>query len=180
MAGIAPLGFGEFPDDHNPEFMSLRLNAMGNSFLDGIESLPIIGDSRFTTALTSRLRALAQAIKSAARPIFSRFLNVMRPKSTSELGLSAAQHGAVPLGSYSKKNDVLVTSDSLETVAMRLDLVRNAEQRILLSGNYCGGRVFNDFLDAVEQRMAERPALEVFVLSSDELLEEDNIERVQR
>lgn len=70
------------------------------------------------------------------------------------------------LGSVS----ALPTEHSADTEAWREELIKSAEHNIVLSGNYCGGKSFKHFLELIDKRMEEKPALKVVILSSPKFL----------
>lgn len=64
------------------------------------------------------------------------------------------------------KCQVIPTEHSADTELWRKRLIEAAEENIVISGNYCGGNAFIDFLDLIEKRIGERPLLKVVILSS--------------
>ncbi len=55
-----------------------------------------------------------------------------------------------------------------------------AEKRIVLSGNYCGGEPFDEILDIMEQRLAEKPELKIVILMSPRMVQLSNLGRIER
>ncbi|MBP9842055.1 MAG: hypothetical protein KBC64_06490 [Simkaniaceae bacterium] len=64
----------------------------------------------------------------------------------------------------------LPTQHSADTELWRKRLIEAAEENIVISGNYCGGEAFIDFLKLIKKRLQERPHLKVVILSSPTLL----------
>jgi phosphatidylserine/phosphatidylglycerophosphate/cardiolipin synthase-like enzyme len=56
--------------------------------------------------------------------------------------------------------------DPLETFDVKLQMIRQAEQEILISGSYCGRQAFDKVLDEIEKRMEEKPDLRTCILSA--------------
>lgn len=66
--------------------------------------------------------------------------------------------------------EALTTQHSADTELWRKRLIASAEHNIVISGNYCGGEAFIDFLKLIEKRIGERPQLKVVILSSPQFL----------
>lgn len=66
--------------------------------------------------------------------------------------------------------EAIATQHSADTELWRKRLIESAEHNIVISGNYCGGDSFIDFLHLVEKRIQERPQLKVVILSSPQFL----------
>jgi hypothetical protein len=64
------------------------------------------------------------------------------------------------------KCQVIPTEHSADTELWRKRLIEAAEENIVISGNYCGGNAFIDFLNLIEKRIGEKPQLKVVILSS--------------
>lgn len=60
---------------------------------------------------------------------------------------------------------VLPTLHCADTNEMRNELVRKAEHNIVISGNYCGGKPFDELLEIIERRMEEVPSLDVVIIA---------------
>ena len=58
------------------------------------------------------------------------------------------------------------TKHSAETVKWRKRLVKAAKENIVISGNYCGGKTFDDLLDVIREQLEMKPQLKVVILSS--------------
>jgi phosphatidylserine/phosphatidylglycerophosphate/cardiolipin synthase-like enzyme len=68
------------------------------------------------------------------------------------------------------QTEAIATEHSADTELWRKRLIEQAEENIVISGNYCGGNAFVNFLDLVEKRIKERPCLKVVILSSPQFL----------
>jgi phosphatidylserine/phosphatidylglycerophosphate/cardiolipin synthase-like enzyme len=64
------------------------------------------------------------------------------------------------------KCEAIPTEHSADTELWRKKLIKSAEENIVISGNYCGGNAFVDFLDLIEKRIEARPNLKVVIISS--------------
>ena len=76
------------------------------------------------------------------------------------------------------KCEALPTEHCADTEAWREELIKSAEHNIVLSGNYCGGKSFADFLKLVENRMEEKPQLKVVIISSPNFIKNGNLAKV--
>lgn len=78
---------------------------------------------------------------------------------------------AIPLGKFSDDNSGFYTRHAKETSQWKLDLIRNAKQSIELSANFCGGQLFREALDAIEETIErsvkEGGNLQVYFLGTD-------------
>lgn len=98
-------------------------------------------------------------------------INRYRPTpNLSYLKLNAAYHGVTPLGQFNGNNSVLVTSNAKETTEWKLDLMREAKQSIEISGNFCGGPIFDEALDIMEAAVKRDPNFRVHLITSTFLL----------
>lgn len=90
---------------------------------------------------------------------------------TSTLPYAKREQKCPSLDQYDDKiKDCYVFEDTLETYKAKHDLIKNAEQEILLSGSYCGKEALDETLDLIEERMKEKPNLRVCILSSTRFL----------
>ncbi len=69
-------------------------------------------------------------------------------------------------------------TNGVDAFDKKLELIKNAESSIVLSGNYCGGAPFDEVLDAMEERLTEKPDMKIVVLSSPRFITESNRERL--
>ncbi len=102
------------------------------------------------------------------------------PKSPECLDLSPEKFNLPALNhpsnlSYRAK----ISSNSTESNGWKLELIKNAEQNIFLSGSYCGGEIFDQALRLIEEKMQQKPHLKTFIISSDFYLTNDNREHLQ-
>lgn len=77
------------------------------------------------------------------------------------------------------KCEALPTEHSADTEIWRKDLIEAAEHNIVVSGNYCGGKSFTDFLSLIEKRIVEKPNLKVVILSSPNFIKNGNLKKIQ-
>lgn len=75
--------------------------------------------------------------------------------------------------------EALPTEHCADTEVWREDLIKAAEHNIVISGNYCGGTSFANFLKLVEKRMEEKPALKVVILSSPNFIKNGNLAKIE-
>lgn len=66
----------------------------------------------------------------------------------------------------SQKVTAIPTEHSADTVFWRKELIKSAKHNIVLSGNYCGGKSFDEFLELIETQMEEQQELKVVIISS--------------
>ncbi len=76
--------------------------------------------------------------------------------------------------------EMLVCEDTMESFEWKKKLIAAAEHNIVLSGNYCGGKTFDEVLDLIYIRMQKKPHLKVIIISSDKFITHDNQERINR
>lgn len=80
---------------------------------------------------------------------------------------------------WTKDNALLITKSASETNEWKLELIKNAESSIEISGSISGGKVFRDALRAVEDRIKERKDLKVHILTTSDLLEEEDKQLIE-
>jgi len=78
----------------------------------------------------------------------------------------------------SNRYSAICCKDSIESNAMKFELIRAAKHCISLSGCYCGGDIFDSALDLMQERMTELPNLQIFLLSSSVWLNASNYKRL--
>jgi len=76
------------------------------------------------------------------------------------------------------------TKDCKDTVEWRKKLIEAANHNILVSGNYCGDKIFDDFLELIKSQMGSKPDLKVIILSSPNFIKRkkqkfDNIKKLE-
>jgi phosphatidylserine/phosphatidylglycerophosphate/cardiolipin synthase-like enzyme len=64
------------------------------------------------------------------------------------------------------KTQAFATEHSADTEYWRKKMLASAEHNIILSGNYCGGKSFDEHLDIIIKRLTEKPQLKVVIISS--------------
>ena len=143
--------------------------------LTGIAIVPIVGFSisgMAVAALTSSslLAALSSVVyyKYCKNALFG-ILNKIIEKidMPTELG----KFGAC---------DTLVCEDTMESFAWKKKLIESAEHNIVLSGNYCGGRSFDEILELINKRMEVNSKLKVVIISSDNFISESNKKNIEQ
>jgi phosphatidylserine/phosphatidylglycerophosphate/cardiolipin synthase-like enzyme len=77
----------------------------------------------------------------------------------------------IRVGQWTKGNSAFVTQSSQETIEWKLEFVKSANHSIEISGSICGGEVFRETLFAIEDRIKQRPNLQVYLLTTPDLLE---------
>lgn len=78
------------------------------------------------------------------------------------------------LGQSVNVQNVYVTEDSVETTEIKKELIMTAKQEILISGSYCGGKIFDEMLDLIEQRLESEKKLNCRILSSTRFITNKN------
>lgn len=68
--------------------------------------------------------------------------------------------------------DVIATTDSKDTDEWRKRLIRVAEHNIVISGNYCQGKAFDELLQTIDMRMSEVKDLKVVIIGHPKYLQE--------
>jgi len=66
------------------------------------------------------------------------------------------------------------TEHSADTELWRKKLIASAKKNILISGNYCGGKAFDNLLDDIAKRFEEVPNLKVVIIGSPHFITKDN------
>jgi hypothetical protein len=93
---------------------------------------------------------------------------------------NAAEANKFEISGSKGKCEALPTDHCADTELWREELIKGAEHNILVSGNYCGGKSFAKFLDAVEARIKEKPNLKVVIISSPNFIQNGNLDKVKR
>ncbi|NGX58449.1 MAG: Cardiolipin synthase [Chlamydiae bacterium] len=73
-----------------------------------------------------------------------------------------------------KEVQTLVIPNSKESFEWKKKLIENAEKRIILSGNYCGDKCFDEILDIIREKMETKPELKIVIISSPKFLKESS------
>ncbi len=73
------------------------------------------------------------------------------------------------------KTEMIPTKHCADTQEWRKKLIKAAEHNIVLSGNYCGGRAFDEILDLIKEQMDIKPNLHVVILSAPKFLKDEMI-----
>lgn len=69
-------------------------------------------------------------------------------------------------------SSVVPTLHCADTQEWRKRLIRAASQQIILSGNYCGGKAFDEILALIDSRMDRIPTLKVVILGHPEFIQD--------
>lgn len=87
--------------------------------------------------------------------------------STSLLGYQniVKEKGLPKFGEWRVASGLYLFKDCKEAYQTKLAMIQNAEEEILISGSYCGRKAFKEILDLLEQRMAEKVNLRVFIIT---------------
>jgi phosphatidylserine/phosphatidylglycerophosphate/cardiolipin synthase-like enzyme len=72
-----------------------------------------------------------------------------------------------------------VLTDSVQGNQMKLDLIRAAEQSIVMSGCYLGGRVFDTMLDLMAAKLRSTPELNILLTGSEHMIQPSNWDRIK-
>jgi phosphatidylserine/phosphatidylglycerophosphate/cardiolipin synthase-like enzyme len=75
--------------------------------------------------------------------------------------------------------EAIPTEHSADTELWRKKLIASAKKNILISGNYCGGKAFDNLLDDIAKRFEEAPNLKVVIIASPHFITKDNKARIQ-
>ncbi len=78
------------------------------------------------------------------------------------------------------QNNILITKDSQESLYWKKKLIQSALHSIELSGSYCGGEVFDEFILLIEERLHNLPELDVYILSVSDMITLKNRKNIQR
>lgn len=70
------------------------------------------------------------------------------------------------------------TNDSIESNTWKLKLLENAQENIVLSGCYCGGKVFDRALSIIEEKLSSNHKMQVYILSSDIWITSSNRKKI--
>jgi phosphatidylserine/phosphatidylglycerophosphate/cardiolipin synthase-like enzyme len=81
--------------------------------------------------------------------------------------------------SVSQDSSAIVCRDSSEANQYKLELIRHAKKSVVMSGCYCGGRIFDQALDIILEKLQEDPHFDVKILASEFMLTSSNWERIK-
>lgn len=76
-------------------------------------------------------------------------------------------------------NSGFATKDSIETHALKLDAIRNANSTICYAGCYFGGLAAQEVLDAIALRLQEKPHLSALLIVGDLFLDQKVIDQME-
>lgn len=83
-------------------------------------------------------------------------------------------------GELIQNSEAAVTKHAAETTQIKCDLIRQAKQSVMLSGNFCGGKPFQDALKAMREALRASPKLQIHLLASEELLEGADVKALEQ
>ncbi|HEV3270100.1 MAG TPA: phospholipase D-like domain-containing protein [Candidatus Rhabdochlamydia sp.] len=68
--------------------------------------------------------------------------------------------------------------NTIESFAWKKELIQAAKHNIVLSGNYCGGKAFDEILSIIKAQLEKKPRLKVVILSSNKFIDQSNHEKI--
>lgn len=74
---------------------------------------------------------------------------------------------------------VIATANCRDTQAWRKKLIQTAQHNIVISGNYCDGKEFDDILNCIALRMKEVPELRVVIIAHPKFVRDDPSKHVK-
>lgn len=72
----------------------------------------------------------------------------------------------------------IASQNTIESFEWKKTLVRAANHNIVLSGNYCGGKAFDELLSIIKDQIEKKSQLKVVILSSDKFIDPSNHEKI--
>lgn len=75
---------------------------------------------------------------------------------------------------FAAENDILICENGTEMFAWDLEFVKEAEQSIEISACFFGGEILQTLLSTIEERMQERPQLQVHIMATPILMEDED------
>jgi phosphatidylserine/phosphatidylglycerophosphate/cardiolipin synthase-like enzyme len=109
--------------------------------------------------------------------IFDKIINHLFHKYRLDFEPGLNNPAAPALGTF-VKTAVRVSNHATESLEWKKAIISSAKQSIELSGNFVGGEAFRDVLDLMEDRMKLYPELQVHLLMSPDLLESEDLEKL--
>ena len=88
---------------------------------------------------------------------------------------SQAEHMQYWKDNTPSPTEMIPTQHCADTQHWRKKLIESAEHNIVISGNYCGGEAFDEILDLLERRMAQKPDLKVIIIASPNFIKDETI-----
>jgi phosphatidylserine/phosphatidylglycerophosphate/cardiolipin synthase-like enzyme len=95
-------------------------------------------------------------------------------------GEALAFYGIVPFAEEDPNGDSphlhkgFALVDTIESYEWKQRLIQNANESIILSGNYCGGKCFDQILNLISDRMEQAARLKVVILTSPLFITDEN------
>lgn len=72
----------------------------------------------------------------------------------------------------------IACQNTIESFEWKKELIRAAEHTIVLSGNYCGGKAFDELLSIIKVQFKEKPQLKVVILASNKFIDQSNRKKI--
>ncbi|MCB1111229.1 MAG: hypothetical protein H7A37_06760 [Chlamydiales bacterium] len=72
------------------------------------------------------------------------------------------------------ETNFIVCQDSMESFEWKKRLIQAAKKEIILSGNYCGGKAFDEVLELLHDKLKENEKIKVVLLTSTRFVTEEN------
>lgn len=122
-------------------------------------------------------------ILAGATLVFGLSLIFIRKKLSSMRGLKLKQDPKTLLapGELSKKSvSGRVLKNAKEANQVKLDLIKKAKHNVVLSGNYCGGKIFDEMLGVFSEKLEKNPQFKVLMLSSPDFINKNNQKQIVR
>ncbi|KAG6559343.1 Cardiolipin synthase A [Candidatus Rhabdochlamydia oedothoracis] len=74
--------------------------------------------------------------------------------------------------------NAIACQNTMESFEWKKTLIQSADHNIVLSGNYCGGKAFDELLSIVKDQLEKKSQLKVVILSSDKFIDPSNREKI--
>ncbi|QZA58438.1 phospholipase D-like domain-containing protein [Candidatus Rhabdochlamydia porcellionis] len=74
--------------------------------------------------------------------------------------------------------NAIACQNTIESFEWKKTLIQAADQNIVLSGNYCGGKAFDELLSMIKDQLEKKSQLKVVILSSDKFIDSSNREKI--
>ncbi|MGL4540521.1 MAG: phospholipase D-like domain-containing protein [Candidatus Rhabdochlamydia sp.] len=155
------------------------LKALGITAILGLVlSIKIIPTGSFASLSASAPCIYTKQLFSSSA---SAIISLIRGRKTIFPGLSKELmqiiRQPIAQNQFSKCSSI-VCQNTIESFAWKKELIQAAEHNIVLSGNYCGGKAFDEILSMIELQLEKKPLLKVVILSSDKFIDESNRKKI--
>lgn len=88
-------------------------------------------------------------------------------------------HVSKEYDSFSKKYKSFCTYHANESIEWKKKLVENAKYNVVLSGSYCGGKIFDEFLSIIERKLKNNPNFKTYLISSEIWFTPSNFKKIK-